>query len=229
MPDGEEGHVKDAAELVSAVASLVWPLIVVIVVFRLLPTIKKIAESRGFTVKVGETELTVQEISEKFVAITADIQGELASVRTAGTPVGVQENMSPALLRNVLWVDDQPSNNAYEIAQLEVLGVAVVQVTSTLDALTALHGETRLFDAVISDMGRIENGANNANAGLDLVQALRKHGNNVPTLIYTTPGGMDRRAELLVAGATGVAATPTTLFQLLRTVGRFPGKPEHPA
>jgi CheY-like chemotaxis protein len=220
---------KDAAELVSAVAGLAWPLIVVIVVIRLLPTIKKIAESRGFTVKVGETELTVQEVSERFVAATADIQEELASVRAASTPVGAEQAAPPGLLRRVLWVDDQPSNNAYEIAQLEALGADVVQATSTRDALAALRGAARPFDAVISDLGRVEDGAENPSAGLDLVRTLRTQGDTVPAFIYTSQGGMDRRAELLAAGATGVAAAPTTLFQLLRTVGRFPSKPEQTA
>jgi CheY-like chemotaxis protein len=220
----KDNAMKDGAELVTAVAGLVWPLIVVVVILRLLPTIKTVVGSRGLTVKIGGVELTLQQVSEKLVASTADMQEKLASVQTATSSVGVQGIESSGLVRRVLWVDDRPSNNAYEIAQLQALGVDVVKATSTQDAFAALRGEAEPFDAVISDMGRFEDGENNPDAGLDLVRALRKEGNSVPTFIYTSPGGMKRHEEMLAAGANGVASASTMLFQLFRRVGRFPNK-----
>nr|BFE82417.1 hypothetical protein GCM10020093_050180 [Planobispora longispora] len=166
-----EGTVKDIAELINAIAALAWPLIVGIVVWRLFPVIKEIARSRGFTVNIGGAELTVQEISEKLLESTAVIQGRLASA-----PPEEPEALPDRYLRRVLWVDDVPANNAYEVAQLEALGVEVIRALSTGEGMAALRGATVPFDAVISDMSREEDGFYNRDAGLDLAREMRGRG-----------------------------------------------------
>jgi DNA-binding NtrC family response regulator len=52
----------------------------------------------------------------------------------------------------VLWVDDNPENNANEVQLLQSFGVVVDQVTSTADALQGLSREK--YDAVVSDVAR---------------------------------------------------------------------------
>ena len=211
------------AEIINALTGLAWPLIAGLVLWRLFPTIKKIITSRGFTVKVGQAELTVQEVSEKLLATTADIQGRLASI----TPVDsasatAQIAPSKHLLGRVLWVDDNPTNNAYEIAQLEALGVTVAQVTSTREGVTSVSGSNTQFDAVISDMGRVEPHGFNANAGIDLIRQLRDSGYLRPVFIYASRKALEKRDEVIAAGGNGVTASPTELFALLRSVGSFP-------
>jgi CheY-like chemotaxis protein len=219
---------KGAADILNAVAGLAWPLLAGLLLWRLFPSIKKIAESRAFTVKIGQAELTVQEALEKSVATTADIQEKLASVASStGRTADVQATPRPApralRVARLLWVDDVPANNAYEAAQLAALGVDVVQATSTREGLAALFGAPTPFDAVISDMGRAEASGYNTDAGIDLIRQARDRGFDGPLFIYASGQAVQRRSEILDAGANGVTASPTELFQFLREVGPFPG------
>ncbi|MFF4607571.1 hypothetical protein ACFY12_33150 [Streptomyces sp. NPDC001339] len=212
---------KDFVDLLDVLTTLAWPLVVGLVIWRLFPTIRRIAESRGFTVKIGTAELTVQEISEKVLKTTADIQGKLASI-SASVPTPMESRHPARLLRRVLWVDDNPSNNAYEVAQLQTLGVDVVQVASTHKGIEALSGAAPPFDAVLSGMARNEESGFHQDAGLDLAKEIRARGDDVPVFLYAPDQALARRNEILEAGGSDVAGSPTALFTLLRKVGEFP-------
>ncbi len=203
------------AQVVNAVAGLAWPLIVALVLWRLMPSIKKIVESRSFTVKVGQTELTVQELSQKFIATTADIQASVGQREAADTTPQHQ-------LNRILWVDDRPSNNTYQVAQLQALGVDVELATSTIEGLNALLRAGVSFDAVISDLGRDEPDGFNPDAGLDLIRQVRERGLQTAIFIYGTRRAVARSQEIVAAGGNGVTNSPTELFAQLRTVGTFP-------
>src|SRR6266436_2417104 len=104
------GKLSSAAEVINALTGLAWPLIAGLALWRLFPTIRKIAMSRGFTVKVGQAELTVQEVSEKLLTTTAEIQGKLASITSAPeSPTETRGTPSQHQLERILWVDDTPS------------------------------------------------------------------------------------------------------------------------
>ena len=215
---------NSAANIIGSLTGLAWPLVVGLLVWRLFPSIKKIVESRGFTVKVGQTELTVQEISEKLLQTTADIQGKLASVTSpTSSSAEKSEKLLSQPVQRILWVDDNPSNNVYEIAQLNTLGVNVVQVESTEEGIAFAYGSGTPFNAVISDMGRQEESGYNPNAGIDFIKQLRARGYAAPIFIYASRAALSRRDHILDAGGNGVTTSPTELFALLRTVGPFPG------
>jgi CheY-like chemotaxis protein len=201
--------------LINAITGLAWPVIVGLVIWRLFPSIKQIVESRGFTVKVGNAELSVQQISEKLLETTASIQDKLATVDTT-TPQTDQQ------LRKVLWVDDNPANNAYEMAQLEKLGVQIVSARSTAEGVAALFEAAPAFDAVISDLNRRESGSDNPDAGLDLIRQIREQGSAVPILVFAGRRGLALRTQIKAAGGTEVATSSTELFSQLRALGSFP-------
>ncbi|WP_030410535.1 response regulator [Streptomyces sp. NRRL S-1448] len=213
---------KTFADLLSALSTLAWPLLAGLVIWRLFPTIKKIIDSRGFTVKVGSAELTVQEVSEKVLKATADIQGKLASVSASPEYAGMESRSVLGPLRRVLWVDDHPSNNAFEAAQLQALGVDVVQVESTDKGIDALSASAPPFDAVISNMARKEDGSLHPDAGTELAREIRARGYDVPVFIYASDQTLAKRAEILAAGVNEITTSPTHLFTLLRKVGEFP-------
>lgn len=213
---------KTFAELLSALSTLAWPLLAGLVIWRLFPTIKKIIDSRGFTVKVGSAELTVQEVSEKVLKTTADIQGKLASVSASPEYAGLENRSVLRPLRRVLWVDDHPSNNAYEAAQLQTLGVDVLQAESTGKGINAMSAAVPPFDAVISNMARKEDGSLHPDAGMELAREIRARGYDVPVFIYASGQEIARRAEILAAGVNEITTSPTHLFTLLRKVGEFP-------
>ncbi|MFR9791533.1 response regulator [Streptomyces sp. MB22_4] len=210
---------KDATELIRALTGLAWPLMAGVALWRLFPLIKELVRSRGFTIRVGEAEVTVQEYSESLIRATAEIQGRLATV----SAVAPQAADSRTLDR-ILWVDDRPENNLTEVAQLRALGVDVSLAKSTDEGLQALAGAQRPFDAILSDMSRKERFRKNSTAGLDLIRALRAGGQTTPVFVYATARAVALRAEVTEAGGSGVAASSTELFRLLRGVGAFPAQ-----
>ncbi|MFE6094708.1 hypothetical protein ACFQ7M_22485 [Streptomyces massasporeus] len=219
---------KEASSLIEALTGLAWPLFASVVVWRLFPVIKALVGRGNFTVRVGDAELTVQQFSDKLVETTADIQQRLTAVSAGDGPEEASEpaERPPALLRKVLWVDDEPANNAYETAQLQALGVEVVHATSTQDGVRALHRARPAFDAVISDMGRSEPAGYNTDAGLDLIREIRTFDDTTPVFVYASAKTLARTDEITAAGGGGVAWSPVKLFDLLRDAGEFPGAAE---
>ena len=73
------------------------------------------------------------------------------------------------------------------------------------------------FDAVISDMGRREGGAYRTQAGLVLLNAVRKAGLQVPVLVYSTQKYAERaRQEVAAAGGDGATSSPVELLEWVR-------------
>ncbi|MFD5537399.1 response regulator [Streptomyces sp. NPDC127079] len=206
---------KDATELIRALTGLAWPVFAAWVVWKLLPEIRDIVSKRGFSLKVGNNELTVQQFTDQVVETTAELQRQVAA-RTEQAP------QSQHVLRRILWVDDTPANNAYQAGQLQAMGVEVVQAESTDEGLRALRRASRPFDAVITDMGRAEAGGFDPDAGLTLIRRIREAGATMPVFVYGGSGATARRDQVAAAGGDGVTQTPSELFALLGGVGRFP-------
>ncbi|MFI6244639.1 PleD family two-component system response regulator [Streptomyces sp. NPDC051016] len=206
---------KDATELIRALTGLAWPVFAAWVVWKLLPEIRDIVKNRAFSLKVGNNELTVQQFTDQVVETTAELQRQ---VTAQAEPAGSAQRV----LRRILWVDDAPSNNAYQAAQLQAMGVEVVQAESTDEGLKALRRAQRPFDAVISDMGRAEADGFNPDAGLALIRKIRETDATTPVFVYGGSGAMARRDRVAAAGGNGVTQSPTELFALLGEVGRFP-------
>ncbi|MFF5147760.1 response regulator [Streptomyces sp. NPDC013157] len=213
---------KDATELIRALTGLAWPLFAAWVVWKLLPEIRGIVRHRAFSIKVGNNELTVQEFTNQVVETTAELQQQL-TVRTDQSRLRQEPSPPPQrVLHRVLWVDDNPSNNAYQTAQLQAIGVEVVQAESTDEGLRALRRASRPFDAVISDMGRAEAGGFDPEAGLTLIRKIRETDATTPVFIYGGSGATARREQVAAARGNGVTQSPSELFDLLGRVGRFP-------
>ncbi len=117
----------------------------------------------------------------------------------------------------MLWVDDQPANNANETAHFLAVGAAVDAVQDTEQALRAL--EAKRYDVIISDMAR----RSGAEAGFDLLRQLRARSVKAPVIIYAAGFAADaaRRERALRAGAFGCTNNPPELLELiLDAVGR---------
>ena len=68
---------EDLSTVLEGIASLLWPLIVLFVIIKFHGPVKEIIESakkRKFTVKVGEYEISMEEVSEQFRAMLKDLQ-----------------------------------------------------------------------------------------------------------------------------------------------------------
>lgn len=174
------------------------------------------------SVEVGGQKLTVQEVSEKLGRDIEDLQKKVSELRQH-----LQQEAQPAAItgtvtrttpvRRILWVDDQPTNNAFEIARLHSSGVEVVQATSTAEAMRLLSDDIQGFGAVISDLGRREGGTYDATAGIKLIRDARAAGVNTAIFIYSSARAAQRkRDDVLTAGGNGITASPVELFEMLR-------------
>lgn len=115
------------------------------------------------------------------------------------------------LALRVLWVDDHPKGNAYEIDAITSAGGTVEIARSTSEALAKF--ETGHFDAVITDMGR----GLSREAGLDLIRAIRKVNGKTPVFVYTGSSQVSgNQIKVNEAGGNGITASSVDLFEMLR-------------
>jgi CheY-like chemotaxis protein len=160
-------------------------------------------------------EVTVQEAAQSSGKNISDLQERVAIIEKSLS--GKIHQKSDVIEKNdllsILWVDDYPINNAFIIDKLEKEGVRVRKELSTESGLSALSSDK--FDIIISDLGRKENGRDNAFAGLDFVKKLRLHGHKHPVLIFAGLRGLDNRERLIEAGANDVTNSGVDVFSFI--------------
>lgn len=217
---------EDVTRLLDALVPLAWPVLVGVLLWRLLPVLRDVLASRGFTVKAGGAEITVQQASDQMLDRVEDLREQLSALKAqvGGDELAVTVDSSAiargvGALRRVLWVDDHPHNNAYEIAALTRRGVSVELARSTAEALGAAEGAAPPFDAIITDMGRREDGEQRSDAGMELIDELRRRGVATPVFVYASASAVHRtRDRFEAAGARGTASA-TELLEMLGRVG----------
>jgi CheY-like chemotaxis protein len=223
-----------AATIIEAIGSLLWPLLVAVILIRVLPHVpslvaelRRAMRTRAFTVKIGGVELTVEEATEQLRRQVADLQTHLAAqladrADSAGpAAAGVDGAAEPAADRGrptVLWVDDHPGDHTLELAKLRDDGVETLLARSTAEAMDVLSLR-RGVRAVVTDLGRTEDGEFRATAGLALLRQLKEAEQDQPVVVYTSAPRVELdRQDALDAGAATVTASPLELFAALRRV-----------
>jgi len=190
--------------------------------------------TRAFTVKVGGVELSVEDATEQLRRQVADLQTHMATELVErsepapsgppaapgappGAPAGAADGAVAGLDRaTILWVDDNPDDNALELAKLRDDGLEVLLARSTAEAMDVLSLR-RGVRAIVTDLGRSEDGEFRSHAGLALLRQLREAEQDQPVLVYTSTRRVELdRQDALEAGATAVTASPTELFAALR-------------
>lgn len=207
-----------------------WP---VILLFALLIVRKEIRESlpeltgrlRRASIAGSEFEFSAGAVKAFGHAITAgakqlrdDPEGligflldQVRRVTEATEVVGPSGQGSPSLAgRSILWVDDEPVNNAYEVRFFQQMGATVTAVNSTEDALSVLKG--RSVDLIVSDVRRTEGGQLNEDAGANLQDALTATGIATPFIFYSKSIGRLDAAN--IGRAYGMADNSGQLLSL---------------
>jgi CheY-like chemotaxis protein len=222
-------------KLIEALTGLAWPVFAAFVIWKIFPSLRNVIESRQFTIKIGGMEVSAQQASENLATQLDDLQKKVSELRAAlderTAPAAVRSleeraeraesppRATASVVRRVLWVDDQPKNNVFEIAKLQKEGIDVTEVTSTTQAMRLLISGREQFGIVISDMGRHEDGEFRAKAGLLLIQDIRRAGVlDLPVIVYSSSRSIDRtREEVQQAGGTTATASPLELFELVHS------------
>jgi CheY-like chemotaxis protein len=194
-----------AARIIEALGSLLWPLLLAVVVWRVAPhlpgllgDLRGALRTRAFKVKVGGAELSVEEATEQLRRQVTDLQTQMAAqLAERGPPRAPGAAAAPGAAPQawvgddrptVLWVDDRPEANALELAKLRDDGVEVLQAKSTAEAMDVL-ALRRGVQAIVTDLGRVEGGDYRPHAGLELLKQLREAGLPQPVLVYTSARG----------------------------------------
>lgn len=123
-------------------------------------------------------------------------------------------------LRSLLWVDDHPENNAYEMESLSGI-LHVVAVKTNEEAFRVL--ESQEIDAVVSDVRRDYDRVGEAPGGVRLLQELqhRYPESDLPVVYYTSTRSVERYGqELMQQGATGLTSLYSDLLRVLREVDK---------
>lgn len=209
-------------EMLSSIADLAWPLAVVVglVLFSrpLAGLIRSGRDRNDVTIEIGGQRLTFGKLREQQNAVVLDLQRQVDELRR-------QVSGAPAVQRaprqeqpSVLWVDDQPENNALLIDQLMTAGATVDLARSTAEGLSLATRHS--YNAVISDMGRTEDGHHRSTAGIEFVRELRAAGDRTPVAIFTSSRSVSaNRAAAADAGVEQITASGGDLLAFLRTVG----------
>ena len=246
-----------AARIIEAVGSLLWPLLVAVLLIRVIPHVpgvvadlRKAVRTRAFTVKVGGVELSIEDATEQLRRQVTDLKTHLAAQLAQrgdadpgppaapgaplppGPPAGAEAGAGPAADQGratILWVDDNPEANTLELAKLRDDGLEVLLARSTAEAMDVLSLR-RGVRAIVTDMGRAEDGEFRSHAGLALLRQLHEAEQDQPVLVYTSARRVELdRQDALDAGAATVTASPTELFAALRRVLATPAPAPEPA
>lgn len=198
--------------LLAAISTLAWPLIALAALLRYSAQIGRLLDkfSQGkLTLKVGNTELTMEEVSKQQWQIVEDIQAKVAELeqRMVQSPRVAPAAAPTRTDWRILWVDDLPKNNLMLAALLEEKGARVETALSSAEALEKFkRGQ---YDVVISDMGRPEGKL----AGIELARELRAINPQVPYYIFCSRWSAEHLSEqALQAGVNGITASGTTLL-----------------
>jgi CheY-like chemotaxis protein len=109
----------------------------------------------------------------------------------------------------ILWVDDNPANNAWERAMLRDFGVDVTAVRKTESALDCV--EAQEFDLVVSDVSR----GGIANEGLRALPSIKALAPHTRVIFYV---GETRKDISTPVGAFGITNHPEEPLRLILDV-----------
>jgi CheY-like chemotaxis protein len=221
-------------QLIDALASLAWPAIVFYVFFsyrRQIANLLESARNREFTIEVGGQKLSMKEVNQQQQNFIDDLQKQLNELRKK---VGDFDGLTEAEIKEtttlqsrtvkaesimqpsnaVLWADDNPKNNSYFIDLLQSRGYRVDLALSTSDALSKLSKNN--YRLILSDMGRTEKGNYVDNAGIKLLEKVRKQNLILPYIFYCSKQKADQfREEIKELGGYAATSSPTDLRAIL--------------
>ena len=215
--------VSDILSILDSIGKLIWPILAAVAFWKLYPAINDVIKSRGFTLKIAGMEVSVQQASEQIAKQIQDLQNKVAEISNISKippEATVVPGISPQPSRGVkriLWVDDKPSNNAFQVAQLRDKGHDVILALSTADAMSILMKAIPPVDVIITDMGRTEDGQYRATAGITLINEARGAKVDVPIFVYSTPRTVGQHYnDIMRAGGNGATSSPVELIELLK-------------
>jgi len=208
------------ADVLAALSQLAWPLLAGVVLWRVCPAVVRVISSRGFTIEVGGSKLTVQEASDLLRMQVYDLQEHVTVLRRSNgngtlSPVWSRIDSGSACLPRVVWVDPEPSRAAHEAGVLRSNGLDVLQVKDPDQALAVLTEATGANLIVVSYIGTSPSEGKARNL-VESVRRIAQRSAGHPIIVYADPSTVEqRREEFLHAGASATIHSPIDLYESL--------------
>ncbi|MBK8455981.1 MAG: response regulator [Phyllobacteriaceae bacterium] len=206
-------------EFWKAITGLAWPLVALIAIFKAKPIVETLLGRQNMTFKVGSLELTVKEAAQVIGKDVSDLQNRVADIELSRASHSSEvvtkqnKNRSQNKISKILWVDDFPTNNAFLIEKFIENKIDVVLSISTEDAMKKLANE--IYEIVITDLGRIENGVDNPLAGMDFIKLMKSRKIATPILVFASRRGLEYKEKLLSFGATDVTSSAVEVIKFV--------------
>ena len=207
--------VKQAGELLK---TIVWLAVAAFVVLRFRHELGNFASRISqLSLKTPAGEISATAVAQASallgVAQTTKQDGEAATaeeksaaVAAIGETVKAAAAAGPRLRsRTILWVDDNPGNNQFEIQAFEALGLRIDTALTTEDGLRKLS--TGHYDVAITDLTR----GTDTKAGLKFIEAARAMHRNLKIVVYASRRGAVQFPRAYELGAVGATFLPTEL------------------
>ncbi len=212
----EPAWLQIALEVIKSGPTILLSSLAIYAAYRLFPVLIDLAKTRQVSVKIGGMEISIASAAENFSKQIIDLQERLGKLEKEGTlssfAVPAQKVVAG---KKILWVDDNPDNNAVQIQKLHQDGQSVVLAKTTVEAM---HLATTVdFDLIISDMGRWEGvGVYHADAGLTLLSMLKNAKVQAPVILFTTHKAIENYGQAARdLGVFGMTNSPVELYALI--------------
>ena len=225
----------DFAKILEGISALLWPCIVILLVFLFKPAVAALiesAKSRKFSLKIGGQELTMEEANAQQRTLIADLQTQVLEIQKKIGGISQSKTKQHATKTRgidqrarILWVDDQPKNNSYFVQQLSDKGFSIDLALSTSEGLRRFDREK--YSIIISDMGRTEEGSYKVTAGLELLKNIRAQSLEIPFIIFcTSRKSREHSSEAKALGVTSITSSPTELMGIIQNeLGNIAAQP----
>jgi CheY-like chemotaxis protein len=234
--------------ILEALSKFAWPLLAAVVLWKFYPAIRKVIDSRTFTVKIGGLEVTVQDATEQLGSTLEDLKQKVAQLRAeVAGPSGslpteargtsgvfaapkIRKLPSAILPRRILWVDDKPEKKAFFIDGLKSEGIEIIEARSTSEAADRILSSPADIGLVISDMSRWEGSTVNPEAGIELIKLIRETNLTVPVIVFDDKRKTARYGvHVIEIGGDGMTWSPVELFELVHAYIPLPTGSTSPA
>lgn len=211
-----------ASSLLELVRILIWPALILYLSIQFrgaITALIKPPESGQSTVKIGMGGVEITRIASSVaaVAVAAGVQAgkegtdvpqeQIAGSISHAVAASLGSTSRQMAARRILWVDNNPPNNALLARSFRDLGIEVIEVRATDDAVRLLEKD-RTFDLMITDMSRPPD----REAGLTLLQRLREKNIRLPTVIYAARWAQEHRGKEQEFGAALITNDPSAVY-----------------
>jgi CheY-like chemotaxis protein len=198
--------------LAKLVGALAWPGVALVILWWFGGVIRQFLASvsegsfKAFGVEGSAKRTIVEQAivradqSKKEIETTVEIKvptgsGKSRFAAAYAADILRTDKLSDLKPKRLLWVDDRPTNNTFEMRALEELGFSIDMAVNTEEALSDIA--KKQYDVIISDYSR----PGDPEAAKTLLQKMQEYGNDTPLIVYSSDATGSFESKMKDAGA----------------------------